>query len=269
MVVIPKEVCKGVFSAGMVVRPLQGKVPVRVLNVNENEVKLLNFKPELVRLDQFDLLNFEKISGNKKVARVEKVLRTVKLDHLNKEERQVIEKIIAKYNDIFHLDTDKLSVTNLYQQSIPLRQEYVPTYVKPYRVPNAHKMEIKNQTDKMIADGIIEPTSSEWSSPLLLVPKKTDEFGNKKWRLVVDYRLVNKTIMDDRFPLPNITEILDSLAGAVYFSHLDLAQGYFQLELEKESRHITAFTTPDGQFQLKRLPMGLKISHSAFSRMMT
>lgn len=269
LVVMPKEVCKGVFSAGMIVRPSEGKIPVKLLNVNDNEVELNNFKPELVRLDQFEQMNFEKIRNTKQVSRVEKVLNSVKLDHLNKEERSVIEKLIVKYNDLFFLDSDHLTVTNLFQQNIPLRSDAVPSYVKPYRVPHAQKKEIKEQTDKMLQDGIIEPSISEWSSPLLLVPKKKDVFGNKRWRLVVDFRLVNKTIVDDRFQLPNITEILDSLAGAVYFTHLDLAQGYYQLELEKESRKITAFTTPEGQFQLKRLPMGLKISPSAFSRMMT
>lgn len=69
--------------------------------------------------------------------------------------------------------------------------------------------------------------------------------------------------------MPNITEILDSLSGAINFSHLDLAQGYHQIELDPESRKCTAFTTERGQFQMKRLPMGLKISPSAFSRAMT
>lgn len=74
----------------------------------------------------------------------------------------------------------------------------------------------------MLKEGIIEPCQSEWSSPLLLVPKKPDENGNKKWRLVIDYRKLNENIQDDKFPLPNITEILESLSGCMYFSHLDL-----------------------------------------------
>lgn len=121
----------------------------------------------------------------------------------------------------------------------------------------------------MLRDDIIEPTASEWFSPLLLVPKRSDGLGNQIWKLVVDYRLVNKTLQEDKFPLPNITEILDSLGGCVYFTHLDLAQGYYQLEIDELSRPVTAFTVPSGQYQMKRLPMGLKISPAAFSRMMT
>ena len=103
----------------------------------------------------------------------------------------------------------------------------------------------------------------------MIVPKKPDLNGNKKWRVVIDYRLLNQKVEDDRFPLPNINDIIDSLAGAFYFSHLDLSQGYYQVELEQKSRKYTAFTTNKGQFQMTRLPMGLKTSPSSFSRVMT
>lgn len=93
-----------------------------------------------------------------------------------------------------------------------------------------------------------------------MVPKKKDPNGEKKWRVVIDYRELNDRIVADKFPLPNNNEILDSLSGAIYFSHLDLSSGYYQVELEEDSRPCTAFVTDKGQWQLKRLPMGLKIS---------
>lgn len=76
--------------------------------------------------------------------------------------------------------------------------------------------------------------------------------------------LLNQRINDDKFPLPNITEILDFLSGAIYFSHLDFSQEYYQMELDSESRSCTS--GGQGAFQMKRLPMGLKISPIAFSR---
>lgn len=271
LVVVPKQVCKGVFTAGMIVRPMNGRVNVRLMNVNDHEVTLKNFMPEFVRVDQYECINFSKNEGNiHSVERIEELLKSVKLDHLHYNERLPITKIIAKYNDIFHLGNDKLQITNILKQSIPLKQDFSPSYIKPYRLPHAHKKEISEQIDQMLKDEIIEEATSEWSSPILLVPKKTDSRGNNKWRLVIDYRSVNKQIKDDKFPLPNINEILDSLSGAIYFSALDLAQGFYQLEIEKDSRPVTAFTAPGkGMFQLRRLPMGLKISPSAFSRMMT
>lgn len=148
LVVMPKEVGKGVFSAGMIVRPSEGKIPIKLLNVNETEVELNNFKPELIRLDQFERMKYEKVRNTKQVSRIEQVLSKVKLDHLNKEERSVIEKMVVKYNDLFHLESDNLTVTNLFQQNISVRADAVPSYVKPYRVPHAHKLEIKEQTVK-------------------------------------------------------------------------------------------------------------------------
>ena len=134
----------------------------------------------------------------------------------------------------------------------------MPSYVKPYRLPQAQKAEIRNQIDKMLENGIIEPAASDWSAPLLVVPKKTNSAGKKQWRIVINYRQLNKRIESDKFPLPAIEEILDSLSGAIYFSHLDLHQGYYQLELEKDSRPYAAFTSEKGQFQMTRAPMGLK-----------
>lgn len=158
---------------------------------------------------------------------------------------------------------------NICEPSIVVKPNITPVYVKPYRLPQALKPEIARQIDKMIEDDIIEKSNSEWSSPILLVPKRSCEGSEKKWRLVVDYRKLNEMICDDKFPLPNINEILDSLSGAVYFSHLDLHQGYYQVTLEPSSRKLIAFTTNTGQYQMKRLPMGLKTSPSIFSRMMS
>lgn len=86
---------------------------------------------------------------------------------------------------------------------------------------------------------------------------------------MIDYRKLNNVFEDDKFPLPNIADIIDSLAGAKYFSHLDLSKGYYQFALQPEDRHLTAFSTPTGQFQMPRLPMGLKTSPSSFSQLMT
>lgn len=269
VVVLPRQVAAGVFVGGMIVREKDGKIPVRIMNVNECDVKLNNYRPSVASIDEYDCVGFENDKNRYNAKRVEEVLDSVDLKHLNDDERLTIQKVLAQYNDVFHLPQDKLSVTGLFQQTISVPEGSNPTYIKPYRLPHSQKVEINKQVDQMVKDGVVEEASSAWNSPLLLVPKKEDQNGNKKWRLVIDYRQVNKVIEDDKFPLPNITEILDSLSGAVYFSHLDLSQGYYQLELEKNSRKITAFTTPAGQFQMTRLPMGLKISPSAFSRMMT
>lgn len=265
-VVSSKTLCEGVYIASLIVTPRKGRIPIKILNTRDVEVKLSYFMPSVSPLDSFDICSFGNTLIN--ADRVKKMFSLLDLKHLNTEEQISIENICAKYSDIFYIDGDKLGVTNVYNQSIQLKENVTPVYVKPYRLPKSQKFEINRQVEKMLEDDIIEETQSEWSSPLLIVPKKTDTTGEKKWRVVVDYRKLNERIKDDKFPLPNISDILDSLSGAVYFTHLDLNQSYYQVNLNPESRKYTAFTT-NKQYQMKRLPMGLKISPSAFSRVMT
>lgn len=265
-VVVSKQLSEGIFLASTLVTPKNGCIPIKILNTRDKDVRLSFFSVECLDLSEFSICTFEK--GEVNADRVKKLFSVLKLNHLNLEEQISIENICAKYSDIFFLLGDKLGITNLYEQSIQIKENVTPSYRKPYRLPKAQKMEIDRQIRQMLEDDIIEESQSEWSSPLLLVPKKSDRSGEKKWRLVIDYRKLNERIKDDKFPLPNIVDILDSLSGAVYFTHLDLSQSYYQLQLESSSRKYTAFTT-DKQYQMKRLPMGLKTSPSAFSRLMT
>lgn len=266
-VVLPDEICEGVYIAGSIVCARDNLIPVKILNVRDGNVKLKNFRPKLEKATNYHICEAKETMQS--VSRVDKLLKLLKTDDLNNEEKISIQKICAKYSDVFLLEGDELTVTNIYKQSIRLQSNATPVYTKPYRLPHAQKDEIHQQVGKMLKDGIIEEARSEWSAPLLIVPKKSADNCIKKWRIVIDYRKLNKQIQDEKFPLPCITEILDSLSGAMYFSHLDLSQGYYQIELDEASRPCTAFLTNQGQYQMKRLPMGLKISPSAFSRAMT
>ena len=269
-VIFPDEICEGIFVAGSIVTPnLNNKIPIKFLNTRDQDVCLKNFKPKIDSLENYEFCSFG-YTDNHSVERADKLLELINLDHLRKEEKFSLQKICAKYSDVFLLDNDPLTTSNIYQQKIYLKPNAIPSYKKPYRLPFSQKKEIDQQIDKMLRDGVIEEAKSEWSSPILLVPKKVDKNGNRSFRLVVDYRGCNSQLQDEKWPLPCITDILDSLSGATYFSHLDLSQGYYQVELEKSSRPYTAFTVGSkGQYQMTRLPMGLKISPSAFSRAMT
>jgi len=145
-----------------------------------------------------------------------------------------------------------------------------PVYVKNYRCPHSQIEEIQHQVGKLIEQNIVEPSVSPYNSPLLLVPKKSlPGSKEKKWRLVIDYRQINKKLMSDKFPLPRIDDILDQLGRAKYFSCLDLMSGFHQIELEESSRNITSFSTSNGSYRFTRLPFGLKIAPNSFQRMMT
>lgn len=87
--------------------------------------------------------------------------------------------------------------------------------------------------------------------------------------MCIDYRQLNRKFIADKFPLPRIGEILDSLGRAKYFSCLDLFSGFHQIKLEKDSRELTSFTTESGTFQWKVLPFGLNVAPNSFCRMMS
>ena len=143
-----------------------------------------------------------------------------------------------------------------------------PVYVKNYRTPIAQRNEIERQVKEMLDKEIIEPSMSEYNSPVLLVPKKSTD-GQKAFRLVVDFRLLNKKLVQDKFPLPRIDDILDQLGRAKWFSVLDLMSGFHQIPLSEESRDITSFSVNSGSFKFTRLPFGLSVSPNSFQRMMS
>ncbi|XP_055383292.1 uncharacterized protein LOC129613316 [Condylostylus longicornis] len=119
-----------------------------------------------------------------------------------------------------------------------------PIYSKTYRFPKIHEIEVERQVKEMITQGIVQPSNSAYNSPIWVVPKKMDNSGKPKWRIVVDYRKLNEITMDDKFPIPNMDSLFDKLGRAQYFTTLDLAKGFHQILVDEKDRCHTL--TPDG-----------------------
>ena len=140
--------------------------------------------------------------------------------------------------------------------SDPIKQRYYP--VSPVMMRH-----IDAELEKMLADDIIEPSSSPWSSPILLVPKK-----DSGYRFCVDYRKLNQVTKKDAYPIPYVSSILDRLRGAKYLSSLDIKSAYWQIPVSPCSREYTAFTVPGrGLYQFRRMPFGLSNAPAVWQRL--
>jgi hypothetical protein len=185
-----------------------------------------------------------------------------KLAHLNKEDQR---DVLWKYKHLFYgVGSRELGCTSQVKHSIDTG-DAKPIKRNPYRIPHALKPVVEEHIDDMLQREIIEPSSSPWSSSIVLVQKKSKD-GSVKYRFCVDYRALNAVTKPDAYPIPNITDTLDSLGKSKIFSVLDMASGYFQIAMEPEDKEKTAFSCHKGHFQFVKMPFGLNNAPATYQR---
>ncbi|KAL8604923.1 hypothetical protein ACOMHN_028551 [Nucella lapillus] len=138
-----------------------------------------------------------------------------------------------------------------------------PIRVKQYPLPHSQEETIRKEVQTMLDLGVIERTSSPYSAPIVLVKK-----NDGKIRFCVDYRKLNKSLVFDSEPMPDVEQIFAQIGQANYFTKLDLTRGYWQVPMAPEHKRYTAFMTSQGQFQWLTMPFGLKTAGTVFSRIM-
>ena len=191
------------------------------------------------------------------------------IDTLNKIIESVPEKfktefknLIEKYKNCMATSMSQLSTANLEPHSI-VTISNKPIKLKPYKLSKEHADILKSEIIKLLEKGLIVPSHSPWSFPVLLVQKK-----NGKWRMCIDYRKLNEITIKDSYALPFIDELIYSVNGATVFSALDLYSGYHQIPMNPEDIEKTAFTTKFGNYNFKVMPFGLTNAPATFQREM-
>jgi len=223
----------------------------------------------LVELDDVDLTWERGCNTEFESQDREKEIQTqLRLEHLNTEEKKLLVQTCLDYQDIFYLPGDKLSSTDAARHVINVELGTEPINTRPYRMPETQTLEVDKQVKKLLREGILEETISPWNSPILVIPKKLDASGQQKFRLVVNYRNLNEKTIGNAYPLPDITETLDQLGQAKYFSCLDLDMGYHKIDMDPSDIDKTAFSTKEGHWAYKRMPFGLKTALATFQKMM-
>lgn len=245
----------------------EGKCKIGVQNFSRNSLKfqegsvlarastVLAFENDTEK----DMVECNKITNNVKLSQIDK--KDIDINNqLSKSQIDTVINLINKYRTCFAQELSELGCTHLTEMNIELHDES-PVVHRPYRLSYPERQIVRDMVQDLVANDIVEESNSSYASPIILVTKKGGGY-----RMCVDYRSLNSKTKKDHFPMPRIDDQLDLLNGNKYFTSLDLASGYYQIPLRPSCRHLTAFITPDGLYQFKKMPFGLVNSPAVFQR---
>lgn len=186
-------------------------------------------------------------------------------NHLSHYRETIIKNLIDKYKNIFAKDKYDIGVVKDYEARIDL---IVDKYCskRPYRCSIDDKKEIEEQISELLKRNLIEESYSPFAAPVTLAYKRDE---NKKSRLCIDFRDLNKIIVPQSQPFPLIEDLVIKTRNCKYFSKLDINSAFWSIPLRIEDRRKTGFVTQEGQFQWTCLPFGLKTAPAIFQRILS
>ena len=265
------QVKTAVMAARALVKPAAETVPVRLLNpcseaTNVYKGTKIATLEEVVEPDAISAVTTtNKASDSNLSMDLNNALWNIVSrsgTELDKQQQHDLYKLLLQFHDIFAIDQHDLGHATAVRHQIntgnapPIRQ-------RPRRISPPHRQETKHLLKDMLNNNIIQPSSSPWASPVVLVRNKDGSL-----RFCIDYRKVNAVTRKDAYPLPRVDDILDTLSSCKWFTTLDLLSGYWQVEVDPNDREKTAFTTYDGLFEFLKMPFGLCNAPATFQRLM-
>ncbi|KAL8441914.1 hypothetical protein Emed_007451 [Eimeria media] len=179
--------------------------------------------------------------------------------------------MLLTYRDMFPDSLPPgLPARRVIDHRIPTVPDKLPPKGPIYQMDHTMKMAMKEELSKLASKGYITLTSSPYAAPCMLVPKKADKPGGAaQYRLVINYRELNKITISSEQPIPNITTIMEQLQGAKYFTTMDMESGFHQVRVAPDDQHKTGFRCYLGHFEFKVMPFGLKGAPGTFQAIMS
>ena len=247
-------------------KAVSSKVLVRVMNASESSIqlhagqKIAKFVPvvesKYVRKSADSICASIRCESGMNECTLRE-LETAISPSLGINDKHTLLNTLLEFPDVFN---DGLGHTTVTAHKIDTG-ESPPIRQYPRRLPYHFREEVDRQVNDMLSQGVIQPSTSPWSSPIVLVKKKDGSY-----RFCIDYRKLNLITKNDANPLPRVDDLLDALNGYSMFSTLDLRSGYWQVSMQPEDREKTAFVTPGGLYEFLRMPYGLSTAPATFSR---
>lgn len=184
------------------------------------------------------------------------------LSHLDTKSQHQLTELLNQHKELFEGGEETVGLVPGISHKIDTG-DAKPVSIRQWRLPQSTRQAIRDQCDSMLDAGVIEPSTSPWLSPVVLVKKKGGGL-----RFCVDYRGLNAVTKKDAYPLPRINELIDELGPMDTFTTLDARAAYWSVELETTDRPKTAFSDGYRLFQFCRLPFGLSTAPTTFQRTM-
>ena len=179
---------------------------------------------------------------------------------LSADEKDRLKLLLIKYETVFAKDEFDLGEFDSITHKINTVDE-IPIKMNQRRTP-IHFVESEEVLiNKLLDAGIIQASTSSFAACPVLIKKRGGGL-----RYCIDYRLLNKRTIRDSYPLPLLSECIDSLSGNLWFSKLDCNSAYYQIPMDPDSKHKTAFITRLGLFEFNKMPMGLSNAPSSYAR---